>query len=63
MINALIEQNEKISILVDENFLNEIFKINGVSVISQKCNIFVLMISLKKLENEIKNAKVAKNCI
>ena len=28
LINALIEQNEKISILVDENFLNEIFKIN-----------------------------------
>ena len=61
LINALIEQNEKISILVDENFLNEIFKINGVSVISQKCNIFVFDDIFEKIENEIKNAKVAKN--
>lgn len=60
LINALIEQNEKISILVDENFLNEIFKINGVSVISQKCNIFVFDDIFEKIENEIKNAKVAK---
>lgn len=61
MIDALIEQNEKISILVDENVLDKIFKIDGVSVISQKCNIFVFDDVFEKIEDEIKEVRVAKN--
>lgn len=60
LISTLIEKKDKLSIFVDENFLREIFKINGVSIISQKCNIYVFNGIFESIESEIKETKNAK---
>ena len=61
LINTLVDYEGKLPILVDENFLREMFEIDGVSVISQKCNIHVVNNIFDKIEGEMKQVELAKD--
>ena len=52
---------ESCLILVDENFLREMFEMDGVSVISQKCNIHVISNIFDNIESEMKRVELAKD--
>lgn len=47
-------------ILVGENFLREMFEMDGVSVISHKCNIHVISNIFDNIESEMKRVELAK---
>ena len=57
LIDTLINYNGKLSVLVDENFLREIFEMEGESVVSQKCNIYVTRRIFDNVEFEINNVE------
>lgn len=61
LADTLVTYKGKLSILVDENFLREIFEMDGVSVISQKCDIHVISNIFDNIENEIDGVDLAKN--
>lgn len=61
LIDTLINYNGKLSVLVDENFLREIFEMEGESVVSQKCNIYVIRNIFDNVECEINNVELAQN--
>lgn len=61
LIDTLVGYNGKLPILVDENFLREMFEMDGVSVISQKCNIHVISNIFDNIESEMKRVELAKD--
>lgn len=61
LIDTLVGYAGKLPILVDENFLREMFELESVSVVSQKCNIHVISNIFDNIEKEIKQVEVAKN--
>ena len=60
LMEMLINYDGKLSILVDENFLREIFEMDGVAIISQKCNIYAISNVFDNSEREMKQVEVAK---
>lgn len=60
LIDTLVDYDGKIHILVDENFLREIYEMDGVSIISQKCNVYTNSNIFYNIENEMEQVKVAR---
>lgn len=60
LIDTLVDYDGKIPILVDENFLREIYEMDGVSIISQKCNVYTNSNIFYNIENEMEQVKVAR---
>lgn len=58
--DVLVEYNGRLPVLVDEIFLQEIFEMDGVAILSYKCNIYVINNIFYSIENEMKNIKLAK---
>lgn len=63
VIDRLLSYQGKLPLLVDQNFLREIYELDGVSIIAQKCNIFVLEVAFDNIENEQKNVKIGQETI
>lgn len=60
LIDKLVDYDGKLPILVDENFLREIFEMDGVSIISQKCNVYTNSNIFYNIENEMEQVEVAR---
>lgn len=61
LIDTFVDYDGKLPILVDENFLREIFEMDGVSVISQKCKIYVISNIFDSFENEMEQVELGKD--
>lgn len=60
VVEQLVEYKGKIPILVDENFLREIYEIGGISSIAQKCQVYVFENIFGSIEEEIDRANDGK---
>lgn len=60
VVTVAVGYNGKLPILVGENFLREMFEMDGVSVISHKCNIHVISNIFDNIESEMKRVELAK---
>ena len=60
LMDSLVANDENLSILVDQNFLREIYEMDGVSIISQKCNIFVMDNVFSNIEENIRQDSFGK---
>ena len=59
LFDSIVNHSGKLSILVDENFMREIFEMDGAAIISQKCNLYVLKNIFLSTETEMKNVEIA----
>ena len=63
IVSKLVSYEGKVPILVDINFLSEVYELDGVVAISQKCIIYVLEGVFATIENDLKHVEEGKEVI
>ncbi len=63
IIDLLVSYNGKLPIYVDENFLREIYKMEAIGPVSQKCELFVIDNIFHSTIEELKRVEQGKNAL
>lgn len=63
VVESLVGYTGKLPILVDNNFLQEIYALDAVSIISQKCEIYVFDNVFERYDRKVKNEEDGKSVI